>query len=129
MKLLLSILIMSTILFGSKADFIDDYDKAIELAQAEKKDIYMLVTSQDCQWCRKFERVTLSDKKTMQVLKEKYILLALNRDIDDIPAQYIAKRVPKHFFLTAKGEIIYTFLGYWNSEDFISFAHEVQKKK
>ena len=129
MKLLLSILLMSTILFGSKADFLDDYNKALELAKAENKDIYMLVTSHDCQWCRKFERVTLSDEKTIEILKKQYVLLALNRDIDDIPTQYKANRVPKHFFLTANGEIIYTFLGYWNPEDFASFADEVQKKK
>ena len=129
MKLLLTILALSAILFASKADFINDYDKALELAQAQKKDIYMLVTSNSCQWCRKFEKKTLGDKATMDELKKQYVLLALNRDIHVIPKQYKAKRVPKHFFLTPKGEVIYAFLGYWNPEDFASFVGEVQKKK
>ena len=129
MKLILTMLALSALLFGSKADFIHDYDKALKIAQAQDKDIYMLVTSEACRWCRKFEKITLNDEKTMQDLKKEYVLLALNRDTDSIPAKYKVKRVPKHFFLTSKGEVIYSVLGYWNPEDFASFAQEAKKKK
>jgi thioredoxin-related protein len=77
----------------------------------------------------KSEEITLNDAKTMQELKKEYILLALNRDAGSIPAKYKVKRVPKHFFLTAKGEVIYSILGYWNPEDFASFTGEAKKKK
>lgn len=129
MKVILIIAALSALLFGSKVDFIHDYDKALEMAQAQNKDIYMLVTSETCKWCRKFEKVTLHHEKTMQDLKKEYILLALNRDASSIPAKYKVKRVPKHFFLTAKGEVIYSIIGYWNPEDFASFVEEATKKK
>lgn len=129
MKLLFTILMLGTVLFASKADFLHDYKEALVQAQKQDKDIYMLITSESCQWCRKFEKITLNDKVTMDLLKEKFVLLALTRDVDYIPEQYKAQRVPKHFFLTASGDNIYAFLGYWNPEDFRSFVAEVEKKK
>ena len=129
MKLVLTIFALSALLFGSKADFMNSYDEALKTAQAQNKDIYMLVTSESCKWCREFENVTLNDAQTMQELKKDYILLALTRDVDNIPKKYNASRVPKHFFLTSDGEIIYAFLGYWNPADFASLAGEAKTKK
>lgn len=129
MKFLLGLILLSSVLFGFKADFIHDYDKALELAKAQKKDVYLLVTSKNCKWCRKFENITLNDDKTMKMLKEKFILLVLSRGEDVIPDHIKAKRVPKHFFLDSDGEFIYSILGYWNPEDFASFVAEVDKKK
>ena len=129
MKFLLGLILLSSVLFGFKADFIHDYDKALELAKLQNKDVYLLVTSSDCKWCRKFEKKTLSDEGTMKMLKEKFILLVLLRDQDVIPSHIKAKRVPKHFFLDSEGKVIYSILGYWNPEDFASFVAEVDKKK
>ena len=129
MKFLLGLLLLSSVLFGFKSEFIHDYDKALELAKSQNKDVYLLVTSSDCKWCRKFEKVTLSDEGTMKMLKEKFVLLVLSRGVDVIPDHIKAKRVPKHFFLDSDGELIYSILGYWNPEDFASFVAEVDKKK
>ncbi|MBC8238724.1 MAG: thioredoxin family protein [Helicobacteraceae bacterium] len=129
MKFLFGLVLLSSVLFGFKADFIHDYDKALELAKSQKKDVYLMVTSNDCKWCRKFEKVTLSDESTMKMLKEKFVLLVLSRDKDVIPSHIKAKRVPKHFFLNSDGELIYSILGYWNPEDFASFVAEVENKK
>jgi len=129
MKILLTLLMLGSMLFASKADFLHDYKQAIEIAKKENKDIYMLITSTSCQWCRKFEAKTLSNPDIIKLLKKDFVLLALTRDVDYIPSQYKAKRVPKHYFLTSKGEVIYAFLGYWSSEDFTSFIEDVKKKK
>jgi thioredoxin-related protein len=129
MNFLFGLLLLNSVLFGFKSDFMHDYNKALELAKSQKKDVYLLVTSEDCKWCRKFEKVTLSDEETMKMLKEKFILLVLNRDKDVIPDHIKAKRVPKHFFLDSNGELIYSILGYWNPEDFASFVVEVDKIK
>lgn len=127
MKFVVTVLVLSSLLFASN-DFVHNYDKALEKAQAQNKKIYMLITSDACRWCKKFENVTLKDEATMKMLKKDYVLLALNRSHDKIPAKFTAKRVPRHFFLTREGEEIYSFLGYWNPEDFASFVVEVEKK-
>lgn len=129
MKFLLSILLFITLSLSANTNFLDDYDEALKVAKVENKDIYMLITSESCRWCRKFENVTLKDKATIDMLKKKFVLLALSRDLDFIPEMYKAKRVPKHYFIRNNGEVIYSFLGYWNAEDFASFMIEVEKRK
>lgn len=129
MKLILSILLLSTLLFASKEVFLKDYKQAFIVAKKENKNIYMLLTSTSCKWCRKFEKKTLTDKKTMEMLQEKFVLLALTRDVDYIPDDFKVKRVPRHYFLTKRGEIIYSFLGYWSPNDFASFITEVDRKE
>lgn len=129
MKLLLVTLAFIATLFGSDSIWIDDYNTALIQAQEQNKNVYMLITSQDCGWCRKFESTTLKDKKIIERLKKQYVLLHVDRDWDEIPEYFKKKRVPRHYFLTAKGEIIYTFLGYWNTENFASFLDDVNKKR
>jgi len=116
-------------LFASELDWSHDYKATLAQAQKENKDVYMLITSQDCKWCRKFESTTLQDKEMIKKLEKDYVLLHILREWDEIPEHFQSKRVPRHYFLTAKGEIIYSFLGYWNSEDFSSFLVDVAKKK
>ncbi|MEA1955160.1 MAG: hypothetical protein U9N02_01555 [Campylobacterota bacterium] len=70
----------------------------------------------------------MQDKKIIDKLKSKYILLHLDRDFDDYPVKFNAKRVPSHFFVTSNEDLIYKFPGYWNSRDFISFLKDINSK-
>lgn len=126
MKKLLFLLLGSLFLFANEADFFHDYNKAVEEARIQNKFVYLLITSQSCKWCRKFEKQTLSDESIIKALKENYILLHLDKDKDDMPQSYIKQRVPRHYFITSKGEVIYTFLGYWNVEDFNAFLYDIK---
>lgn len=129
MKLILTILTLSIALFATEPDFTNDYKKAIQKAKLENKDVYMLITSKTCGWCRKFELITLNNKETMDMLKKRYVLLHVTRDKDYIPKHFTAKRVPKHYFLTKDEKVIYSILGYWNPADFRSFLPEIEKRK
>jgi thioredoxin-related protein len=123
-----TLLFVST-LFGGELGWNHDYKKALEQAKIEKKDVYMLITSANCRWCRKFEATTLQDEAILQRLKKQYVLLHIDRDEDYMPEHFKKKRVPRHYFLRAGGEVIYSFLGYWANEDFISFLHDVDKRR
>lgn len=129
MRQIIMIIALASALFSLELGFSSNYEASLKKAQKEKKDVYMLITSDDCQWCRKFEAKTLSNKKFVRKIQEKYVIVHVTRDVDDIPSRFFAKRVPKHYFLTNKGEEIYSFLGYWNVDDFSSFLKDVQKKK
>jgi thioredoxin-related protein len=118
-----------TTLFSAELGWENSYEKALSQAKADKKDVYMLITSQDCRWCRKFEATTLQDAKTMARLKKQYVLLHIDRDWDEIPEHFKKRSVPRHYFLTNKGEIIFSFLGACNPEDFSSYLDDVDKKR
>jgi thioredoxin-related protein len=128
MKFLISVVMLVSALLSAELDWPNDYKAALKQASKEKKDVYMLVTSQSCRWCRKFESTTLQDEVILERLKQKYVLLHVDRDADFIPAKFKKERVPRHYFITAKSEVIYSFLGYWSSEDFDSFLDDVERK-
>jgi thioredoxin-related protein len=129
MKYLFTLIALSTMLFSSNIDWNSDYNKALKEAKAQNKDVYMLITSQTCKWCRKFESVTLQDKSVIKRLKEQYTLLHIDRDKNYFPEKFKSKRVPRHYFITNKGQIIYSFLGFWEKDDFFSFLHDVDDKR
>lgn len=127
-KILLSIMMLVSVLLSADLGWNSDYKEALKQAKVQKKNVYMLITSQSCRWCRKFEATTLQDKATLAALNKKYVLLHVDKDLDFFPEKFNRKRVPRHYFLTAKGEVIYSFLGYWNSEDFASFLGDVDSR-
>ena len=129
LKLFFALISLSTILLSANLQWNSDYKKALQDAKMQNKDVYMLITSESCRWCRKFESTTLQDKSVIKRLKKKYILLHVDRDKNSFPSMFKAKRVPRHYFVTAKGEVIYSFLGFWEKDDFYSFLNDVNERK
>ena len=129
MKYIWLTLILISSLLSAELGWLDDYEVSLKIAKKENKDIYVFVTSSTCRWCKKFENTTLQDKEVLKLLNKKYVLVHADRDMDDLPEWFNAKRVPKHYFVTAKGKEIYSFLGYWDSLDFKSYLGDVDKAK
>jgi len=128
MKKILILALLITSLFSEEIGeltFSKDYKKVMAQAKKENKRVYMLITSKSCRWCRRFESETLEDWTIAEKLEGKYLLLHLDRDDDFIPAKYKSKRVPRHYFLTPDEQVILTFLGFWNVEDFTSYIDDV----
>lgn len=121
-------MMLVSVLLSADLDWPSDYEAALKQAKVEKKQVYMLITAEGCKWCRKFEATTLQDKAILELLNKKYVLLHVDKDLDFFPKKFDSKRVPRHYFITDKGEEIYSFLGYWNSEDFTSFLDDINAK-
>jgi len=127
--ILITMALISTLWSTELVGFSDDYEASLKIAQKQNKDLYVLITSVNCRWCIKFEKTTLQDKEILKMLKEKYVLVHADRDMDDLPSWMNSKRVPKHYFVTAEGKEIFSFLGYWDSLDFRSFLGDVEKER
>ncbi|MDD2448609.1 MAG: thioredoxin family protein [Sulfurimonas sp.] len=128
MKYIAITLLLISSLWSVELGWSDDYETSLTVAQKENKNLYVLITSSTCGWCKKFKNTTLQDEEVLKMLNEKYILVNIDRDIDDFPSWMNTKSVPRHYFVTAKGEEIFTFMGYWDSLDFKSFLGDVEKK-
>ena len=124
--IILVIALMSTL---SAFDWPSDYDEALERAKKEKKDVYFFLGSEYCRYCEKFEKEVLVKKEVLKRLEKDYILLYMSRDIDDIPKKFEVRPVPRHYFLTDKGEIIYTTIGSRSTEGFYEMLDEVEESK
>lgn len=128
MKFLLSIVMLIATL-SANFNWPSDYESALSQAKAQKKDVYLFLGSEYCKYCEKFENEILSREDVLKKLKEKYVLIYLSRDIDDIPSHLATKPVPRHYFLNYKGEIIYTTIGYRSFEGFNELLNEVDEAK
>ena len=105
-----------------------EYEKGLQEAKKEHKLVYVLITSENCGWCRKFERTTLQNKEIKQRLKKEFVTIHFSREWDDVPAVFKTSPVPRHYFVDAKGEILYSSLGYRDVEMFESFMDNAQEK-
>jgi len=130
MKILFLVFGLFSFVFGLDG-FLEDYGEALKKAKQEHKKVYMLITSDSCRWCRKFEQTTLKDKTFLDKLKKNYVLLHLSRDRDFIPKKFDTAPVPRHYFLSADGKTIFASLGHRNVTMFNSFlktVDEIQNK-
>jgi len=127
LRYIFSILLLATVLFSS-TDWQTNYNTALKMAQEENKRVYMLIVSDDCRWCNKFERTTLKDKKILQRLNEKYVLLHLIREWDNIPKKFKTTPIPRHYFLTSQGEIVFPVVGYRDIDTFKEFLNNADER-
>jgi hypothetical protein len=99
-----------------------------EKAKKSEKIIYVLITSQSCQWCRKFEQTTLQDKEITKRLYGEFEVVHISRDKQSVPSQFETSPVPRHYFTDADGNILYSSLGHRGVECFDSFMDNAQSK-
>ncbi|MCE9593665.1 MAG: thioredoxin family protein [Planctomycetes bacterium] len=81
----------SLALAGDKDVWIADYDKAVEAAKAQKKDLFVDFTGSDwCGWCKRLDAEVFSKAEFLDAIQKDYVLVAL-----DYPqAEAVKKRVP-----------------------------------
>lgn len=128
MKKLIILMMFTMSLFGADIDWPSDYKQALLEAKKENKLVYIFITSDDCQWCRKFEATTLQNKAIQKRLYSEFVTVHLSRDRHDIPKEFETAPVPRHYFTDAKGTILYNSLGHRGLECFDAFMDNAQNK-
>jgi len=126
--IILSIIFLSS-LMASELNWLSEYKEAVKIAKKEKKDIYILISSNSCNWCRKFKNTTLQDERVLELLRKKYVLVHADRDKDTLPENFNIKSVPRHYFVTSDEKIIFTFVGYWDEFNFRSYLRDVDRER
>lgn len=126
-KLALLALLMAN-LFASDIAWSDTYEQAQAKAKKESKPLMVLITSEQCRWCRKFEATTLQDEDVISKLNSKFVMVHVTRDKSIYPKNLSAKMVPMNYFLDANGKVLYSMPGYWPSEDFQSILDDALQR-
>lgn len=128
MKAILLVMLFISTIFASGLNWSNDYKAAVKSAKEQKKDIYVFITSDYCKWCREFENVTLKDKWIMKTLNENYVLVHLSKERDVIPKGFATSPIPRHFFVSSSGEILFEDLGYRTVSYFYNVLNELKEE-
>ncbi len=128
-KKIVLLVLLSLTLVAAEVKWAEDYESALVEAKKQNKDLYIFISSTYCPWCAKFEREVLTNAKVIKALEKDYIVVGLNKEMDDIPAGYTAKVIPRHYFAQANGKSYYTFAGYYDANDFLDTLQEIQEER
>ena len=105
-KVFFSILLLSSTLNAIELHWEHNYENALATAKEEQKMVYLFIGADNCKHCERFKKLTLSNKKLIERMKETYVLLYMSRDQHEIPDGFEKYGVPFHYFLTPTGKIV-----------------------
>ncbi len=119
------LMIIAFVLSFANADLAwrSDLNKAAIEAKQSKKNLFVLVESNHCRWCKLLKETTLSDPK-IQAKLNKFILVKTMREDSAKYALPPIIGVPTMLIMTPDRKIIEQGVGYLESED----MHEVINK-
>lgn len=129
MKKIFFLLILSISVFGAEIAWNTSYDSARAKAKKESKPLMVLITSEDCRWCRKLEATTLQDEQIISRINTQFQAVNVTKDKSVYPKSLTAKMVPMSYFLDpSNGKVLYSIPGYWESEDYHSVLDDALRK-
>ncbi|OHE02065.1 MAG: hypothetical protein A3K14_05505 [Sulfurimonas sp. RIFCSPLOWO2_12_FULL_36_74] len=134
MKKLILFALMSTLLFGEgykefakEMSYETNYETALNKAKKENKNLMVLIISNFCPWCTKFEKKTLTDKTVDGALKSKYIPLIINKEEGNFPSYLTAPVVPTVFFVkTNEEKVFHESVGFSSKAEFLNLLKQLK---
>lgn len=126
-KLALLVLLVAN-LFANDIAWSDTYEQAQAKAKKESKPMLVIITTEQCRWCRKFEATTLSDEDVISKINTRFIPVHVTRDKSVYPKILSAKMVPMSYFVDGEGKVIHSIPGYWAVEDYQSILDDALRK-
>ena len=121
--------------FASDVNYMRDYNSAIKVAKEQNKPIMLLVVTNYCPWCKKFERKTLKSSMIKELVQKDFIAVVIDKKTDEgkYPKEYKAPLVPTVYFIDPKTQKpLYESLGYMKKKTFskeMNVALNIYKKK
>lgn len=104
------------------------YSDAIKLQEKSSKVIMIDVVRTHCQYCIKMDKNVFHDKEMSKWLKERFIPVKINLDIDEMPLDVKVQMTPTFYFLDKNHNIIKTIPGSWSIQDFKDLTKNIKGK-
>jgi len=105
--------------FASEMKYETNYDAAVKKSKKLQKNIMLVLVSNFCPWCRKFEQRVLLKNEVNSLIQKNYIPLILNKEKDPFPKEFDTGFTPIIHFIDYKTQKSYkNVIGYNNKDEF-----------
>ncbi len=119
MRFLLILTLFISSIFANELNLANSYEKALEIAQKEKKRIFVMLTSENCGYCVRFEKNVLSKEAVIKALNENFVSVLIDVEKSNPPAHLDNLGTPTFYFLNNKGQKLHRTVGYQNADIFL----------
>ncbi len=104
-------------------------ESGISEAKNQSKPVFLYFRSETCYWCIRFEGEALSDKRVINLLENKYVLVSVDTfKQKNVALNLNVRSSPYMIFFTKDGEEISRIPGYLPTEDFLVQLDTLQGK-
>ena len=105
------------------------YEAGIQDAREENKPLLVYFWAIWCKYCRKFHEEVYPDEEISKILKEDFVLAAIDLDTNTRDAQKFGVQYPPHLlFLTPDGEVITRIPGYLPKEELLPILLNIKRQ-
>jgi len=116
--------------FAEAMHYESNYEAAVKRAKKEKKNIMLVLVSNYCPWCRKFEERVLVKKEVDTLVKQHFIPLIINKEKEPFPKRFDKGFTPIVHFIDYKTEQRYDgIVGYNSKDEFLYILKKEDAKK
>ena len=112
--------------FATKYKYETNYEKALERAKAEKKDILLVQVTNYCPWCRKLEKKVLAKDVVNSEIHKNYIPLIVNREEHTLDKRFDTPIVPVTYIISYKDDTQFKAKPGYHSK--LDFLHIIKKQ-
>jgi len=106
-----------------------NFDAAVARAEKEHKNVMLVLVSNFCPWCRKFEQQVLRKTDVNALVHGKYVPVILNKEKDAFPPELNLSFTPiVHFIDPATLKSYHKIVGYNEREEFLHWLQSDVRK-
>lgn len=103
------------------------YKAGMSLAKKENKRVYLHFYTDWCNYCKEMEQTTFRNPSVIKLLNEDYVAIRVNTNKETtVAGKYNIRPVPDNWFLSADGQKLKNFLGYYEADQFVTILRYVQ---
>ncbi len=95
------------------------FSEAVAQAKEEHKIILLEIYGTNCHFCEKMESEVFPKESVIEELRDNFILLKINGDIEEIPLGISMQMTPMHVFITENEDIKDMTFGFLDEKDFL----------
>ncbi len=116
--------------FAEAMHYETNYEAALKRAKKEKKNIMLVLVSNYCPWCRKFEARVLVKKEVDDLVQKHFVPLIINKEKEPFPKRFDKGFTPIVHFINYKTEQRYEgIVGYNSKDEFLYILKKEDAKK